>query len=76
MLLQLLGELLGHLGVMVGVNVAQGILDGQGLVGLGQVGLTAGSPAVLGIKGGVLGQVVVQLDGHGVCEIHRNSSVS
>ena len=69
-LLQLLGELLGHLGVMVGIDVAQGVLDGQGLVGLGQVGLTAGGPAVALLKGGVLGQVVVQLDGHGVCEIH------
>ena len=52
------------------MDVAQGVLDGQGLVGLGQVGLTAGGPAVALLKGGVLGQVVVQLDGHGVCEIH------
>ena len=69
-LLQLLGELLGHLGVMVGVDVAQGVLDGQGLVSLGQVGLAARRPAVALLKGGVLGQVVVQLDGHGVCKIH------
>ena len=73
MLLQLLSELLGHLLVMVGMDVTQSVLDGQSLVGLGQVGLTAGSTTILRIHLGILRQVVVQLNGHGFVGCHYSS---
>ena len=75
-LLQLLSKLLGHLLVMVGVDVAQGVLDGQRLVRLAQMGLAPGGTAVLGVERGVLGQLIIQLDGHGFFQIHGNSSAS
>ena len=64
-LLELGGELLGHLLVMVGVDVAQSVLDGERLIGLGQVGFAAGCAAIAGFHLRVLGKIVVQLDRHG-----------
>ena len=64
MLFQLLRKLLGHLLVVIGMDVTQRVLDGQSLVRLTQMRLTAGSTAVLSVKLRVLGQLVVQLDGH------------
>ena len=64
MLLQLLRKLLGHLLVVIGMDVTQRVLDGQSLVRLTQMRLTAGSTAVQSVKHRVLGQLVVQLDGH------------
>ena len=68
-LLQLLGELLGHLGVMVGMDVPKGVLDGQGLVGLGHMGFPAGRPAIARLQGGILRKLIVQMNGH--CLIRR-----
>ena len=70
-LLQLLSKLLGHLLVMVGVDVTQSVLNGQSLVRLGQVGLTAGSTTVLRVHLRILRQVVVQLNGHGIIGCHN-----
>ena len=69
---QLLSELLGHLCVVIGVDVAQGVLDGQRLVRLGQMGLPAGGPAIAALHLGVRWQLIVQLDGHClVCQINH-----
>ncbi len=76
-LLELLGKLPGHLGVMVRMDIAQGVLDGQSLVGLGQLRLAPGRPAVAALHPGIRRQVVVQLDGHRfICQIgHENASL-
>ena len=64
-LFELLRKLLGHLLMMVGVNVTQSVLDGERLIGLGQVGFAAGCAAIAGFHLRVLGKIVVQLDRHG-----------
>ncbi|MPM57010.1 hypothetical protein SDC9_103827 [bioreactor metagenome] len=69
--LQLLCKFLGHLGVVVGMDVPQGVADGQLLVGLGEMGFPAGSPANTLFKGGVLRQVVVQLYCHSLVNIEN-----
>ena len=66
MLLQLLGKLLSHLLVVIRMDVTQSVLDGQSLVGLGQVGFPAGCAADSRFKSRVLRQLIVQLDGHSV----------
>ena len=71
-LLQLLGELLRHLLVMVGMDVTQRVLDRQGLVGLGQVGLTPGRTPNPLFESRILRQLVVQLDRHGVRNVHAH----
>ena len=76
-LLQLLSKLLGHLGVMVGMDVAQGIFDCQFLVSLRQMGLPAGSAADPFLKCGILRQIIVQLYRHSLINIkirHGRSS--
>ena len=75
-LLQLLGKLLGHLLVMVGMDVAQGVLDGQLLVGLAQVRLTVGGAAIALLEGGVLGKLVVQLHRHSLINVENCHDVS
>ena len=66
MLLQLLGKLLGHLLVVIRMDVTQGILDGQSLVSFRQMGFPAGCAADSRFKSWVLRQLIVQLDGHSV----------
>ena len=63
-LFELLRKLLGHLLVMVGVNVTQSVLDGERLIGLGQVGFAAGCAAIAVFELRILGKLVVQLDRH------------
>ena len=65
--LQLLSELFGHLFMMVGMDVTKSVLDGQGLVGLGQMGFPAGRPAVPRLQGGVFGKLVIQ--GKSFCRV-------
>ena len=59
-----------HLRVVLLGNVAQGVSDGEGLVRFRQLGLPAGSPAILGVKAGIFGQLVIQLDDHCFAEIN------
>ena len=66
MLLQLLGKLLGHLLVVIRMDVTQGILDGQSLVSFRQMGFPAGCAADSRFKSWVLRQLIVQLDDHSV----------
>ena len=69
-LFELLRKLLGHLLMMVGVDVTQGVLDGERLIGLGQVGFAAGCATVALFELRVLRKLVVQLDRHRiVCKI-------
>ena len=69
-LFELLRKLLGHLLMMVGVDVTQGVLDGERLIGLGQVGFAAGCATVALFELRILGKLVVQLDRHRiVCKI-------
>ena len=49
---------------MVGVNVTQSVLDGERLIGLGQVGFAAGCAAIAVFELRILGKLVVQLDRH------------
>ena len=49
---------------MVGVDVAQSVLDGERLVGLGQVGFAAGCATVALLEVWVLVKRGVQLDRH------------
>ena len=69
-LFELLRKLLGHLLMMVGVDVTQGVLDGERLIGLAQVGFAAGCATVALFELRVLRKLVVQLDRHRiVCKI-------
>ena len=69
-LFELLRKLLGHLLMMVGVDVTQSILDGERLIGLGQVGFAAGCATVALFELRILRKLVVQLDRHRiVCKI-------
>ena len=72
-LFQLPGKFLRHLSVMVGMDIAQGVLNGKRLVRLGQMGFAAGRAAIAGFHLGIFWQLIVQLNGHGfACEIdHR-----
>ena len=64
MLLQLLRELLGHLFVVVGVDVAQGVFDGELLIGLGEVGFAVRRTADALDEGRVFGKLIVQFNHH------------
>ena len=71
LLLQLLRKFLCHLRVMVRVDVAQGVFDGQSLVRLGELGFSSGGTAVAGIHFGVFREFIIKLDGHGfIRQIH------
>ncbi len=78
--LQLLGELLCHLFMVIGMDITEGVLDGQGLVGLGHMGFPAGRTANALHESGIFGQLIVELDGHGVLDhfvhIHYQSTAS
>ena len=63
-LLQLLRELLGHLFVVVGVDVAQGVFDGELLIGLGEVGFAVRRTADALDEGRVFGKLIVQFNHH------------
>ena len=65
-LLQLLRKFLSHLGVVIRVDVAQGVLDRQRLVSGGELGFPAGRAAVAGIHFRIRRELIVELDGHGV----------
>ena len=56
---------------MVRVDITQGVFDGQGLVRLGELGLSSGGAAIAGIHFGVFREFIIKLDGHGfICQIH------
>ena len=75
-LLELPGEFLGHLLMVLGRDVAQGVADGQGLVGLGELCFPPGGPADAGGEGRIGGQVIVQTDGDGVIGIEFHGTAS
>ena len=77
-LFELLCKLLGHLLVMVGVDVTQSVLDGERFIGVGQVGFAAGSAAIAFFELRIFGKLVIQLDRHGfICKIdHGGASLS
>ena len=66
MLRQLLGKLPGHLLVVLGRDIAQGVSDCQSAVGLGELRLPAGGAADAGDKGRILWKRIIQMDGDGV----------
>ena len=67
--LQFLGKLLCHLLMMIRMDIAQGVLNGQYLVGLSQMGFTAGGTAVALFKSGIFRQFIVQVNGHALVHV-------
>ena len=73
-LVQLLREFLRHLRVVVGMDITQRVADGEGLVGLSQMGFAARCAAAARNEGRIFRKLVVETDGHGLlnCLVHAS----